>query len=252
MMDSNRDVASRLPGDLWSALALLTRLPVPNHAPRGADAAWAWPVVGIVIGGIAALVVVLATFIGLPAGVTAALALATMAILTGALHEDGLADTADGFFGGRDPVRRLAIMKDSHIGSFGTLALILVTLARWSALAALCATGGAAMALIATGALSRVPMVALMAALPNARGSGLSQSVGRPDRGVVLIAVGISGVLGLVLAGWIALWIVLALAALTLGLGQLARRKIRGQTGDVLGASQQLAEALCLALLAAA
>jgi adenosylcobinamide-GDP ribazoletransferase len=190
-------------------------------------------------------------FMGVPPGVTAALGLAVTATLTGALHEDGLADTADGFFGGRTPERRLEIMKDSHIGSFGTLALILVTLARWSALAVLCATGGAAVALIATGVLSRVPMVALMAALPNARSHGLSQSVGRPRRDVTLVAAAIAVVLGLVLGGLTTLWIALALAALTFGLGVLARGKIGGQTGDVLGASQQLAEVLCLALFAA-
>ena len=252
MMDGKRDTDRPAPGDLWSALALLTRLPVPDHAPRGASAGWAWPIVGAVVGGIAALVISVAVFIGIPAGVAAALALATTAMVTGALHEDGLADTADGFFGGRDVDRRLAIMKDSHIGSFGTLALILVTLARWSALAVLCTTGGAAVALIAAGALSRVPMLVLMAALPNARKSGLSQSVGQPGRGVILMAIVVAVVLGLFLTGWVTLWIALALAALTVGLGALARRKIGGQTGDVLGASQQLAEVLCLALLAAA
>lgn len=251
MMDGKGDIAGLSAGDLWSAFALLTRLPVPDHAPRGAAAAWAWPIVGAVLGGIAAGVVMLATFLGLPFGVTAAVALATTAILTGALHEDGLADTADGFFGGRDVERRLAIMKDSHIGSFGTLALILVTLARWSALAVLCASGGATVALIAVGALSRVPMVALMAALPNARGTGLSQSVGRPGRDIALVAIVIASVLGLLLAGWVTVWIALALVALTLALGALARAKIGGQTGDVLGASQQLAEVVCLALLAA-
>ena len=252
MMDGKGDIAGRVLGAVWSAVALLSRLPVPDHTPRGAGAAWAWPIVGLVVGGIAALVAALAMSIGLPAGVTAALAMACSAILTGALHEDGLADTADGFFGARDTDRRLAIMKDSHIGSFGTLALILVTLARWSALAVLCATGGALVALVATGALSRVPMVALMAALPNARGHGLSQSVGRPRRDVALSAAIIAGALGVLLAGWISVWIGLALAGLTLGLAALARARIGGQTGDVLGASQQLAEVICLALFAAA
>lgn len=251
MMDGKGDIAGRALGDLWSAFALLTRLPVPNHTPRGADAGWAWPLVGAAVGGIAALVVALANFVGLPVGVAAAMALAIAAILTGALHEDGLADTADGFFGGREVERRLAIMKDSHIGSFGTLALILVTLARWSALVVLVTTGGAVLALIATGALSRVPMLVLMATLPNARGSGLSKTVGQPGSTVVLVAAGIAGGLGLLLAGWITIWIALALAALTLGVAALARAKIGGQTGDVLGASQQLAEVLCLSLLAA-
>lgn len=251
MKDADRDIATGLRDDICSAFALLTRLPLPGHAPQGARSAWAWPVAGAVVGAGASLIAVAADVFALPAGVTAAAAMAVLAMLTGALHEDGLADTADGFFGGHTPDRRLAIMKDSHIGSFGTLALILVTLARWSALTALCAGGHGAVALITAGAASRVPMVALMAALPNARGDGLSHSVGRPDATRAVWAGSVAAALTLVLAPWSLVWLVASLVALTAGLGALATRRIGGQTGDVLGASQQLADAACLAILAA-
>ena len=251
-MDGNRDIARHLLGQFWSAFALLTVLPVPNHKPAGAAAAWAWPLVGVALGVLSALVMGAAMMVGLPAGVAAVLGLGTMTIATAALHEDGLADTADGFFGGRTPEKRLEIMKDSRNGSFAGLALILVTLARWSAVAALVAQGGATAAVIVSAAASRVPMVALMAMLPNARGNGLSQSVGRPDRDTVVVAAALAFVISLVLVGWATLWLWAGLVLLTMGIGALSRARIGGQTGDVLGASQQLADLFCLAVLAAA
>jgi adenosylcobinamide-GDP ribazoletransferase len=250
MMNSNRDIGGHLRDDLCSAFALLTRLPLPDHAPRGADAAWAWPLVGAALGALAAVVAWGLAAIGLTPGVAAALGLVTLAVLTGGLHEDGLADTSDGFFGGRSVERRLEIMKDSHIGSFGTLALILVTLARWSALTTLCASGSPFWALIVAGAMSRASMVVLMAAVPPARPGGLSHAVGRPTRDTALIACGLAAAIGLILAGWPALWLAVALAILTAAMAVLATHKIGGQTGDVLGATQQLCDLACLALLA--
>lgn len=238
--------------DVRSALSLLTRLPLPysNANPRGAQAAWAWPLVGVVVGAMAALVAAIALALGLSPAVAAALTLAAQALLTGAMHEDGLADTADGLWGGWDKARRLEIMKDSHIGSYGVLALILVTLARWSALSTLLGWGGFG-AIIAVACLSRAPMAVLMAWLPNARSSGLSQLVGRPSAKVAAIAMLISVLICLVFLGWQTFGAILATAFVSIGLGLVARAKIGGQTGDVLGASQQLAEAAALCALAA-
>ena len=240
--------APRLP-DILSALALLTRLPLPDHAPRGAEAAWAWPLAGAVVGLTGALAAWVALALGAGPGPAAALALVAQALTTGGLHEDGLSDTADGLLGGRTRERRLEIMKDSRIGSFGALALVLVTLVRWSALTALCATGAYAAVLIATGALSRVPMAAIQSALPNARGTGLSQLTGRPARATVALGAAIALVLALVLTGWQALPAALVAALLCAGLAQAAKTRIGGQTGDILGASQQIAEATLLALI---
>lgn len=237
--------------DLRAALSLLSRLPLPPPAQFPVPpAVWAWPVAGALLGALASGAGMAALAAGVPVGVAAALVLALGALLTGAMHEDGLADSCDGLWGGWTRERRLEIMKDSHIGSYGVMGLLLVTLARWSAVVGLLQAGEWA-PLIAAAALSRAPMAALLAGLPNARGHGLSAAVGRPGMGAACVAVGVALGLALALAGPAGLIAAAAAAATTLGLGALARRKIGGQTGDILGASQQLAEMAALAALAA-
>lgn len=237
---------SDLRDDLLSALALLTSLPLPPHSPKAANAAWAWPFAGLAVAMIASLPLAL----HLPASITAAMILGVQAMLTGALHEDGLADCADGFWGGQTRERRLEIMKDSRIGSYGVMALLIVTLIRWSALTALIGQG-AFWALIAAAALSRAPMALIMALLPNARAGGLSRAVGRPNLTIALTGAALAAALALPSLG---LWLIPALiliAAVTLALSLTAKAKIGGQTGDVLGAAQQLAEATVLIFMAA-
>lgn len=247
---TDRDISARLWHQALSAFALLTRLPLPDHRPEGAASAWAWPLAGLVIGALAAATAGLALAFGAGAGPAAAAALAVQALLTGALHEDGLADTADGLMGGRTPERRLEIMKDSRIGSFGALALMLVTLATWSALAGLVATGAHWAALPAAAALSRAPMAAVMAALPPARPGGLSAGSGRPTPAKAGAAAGLGLLAALLLCGWAALGAAALAAALSALLALAARSKIGGQTGDILGATQQLSFMAALALLA--
>ncbi len=246
-----RDIALRLPSDILSAFALLSRLPLPNHRPSGAASAWAWPLVGAVLGGCGAALASAALWLGVTPGVTAALVLALGAMLTGGLHEDGLSDTADGLFGGWTRARRLEIMKDSRVGSYGVLALVLVTLARWSALTAVLVYGGHWAALVATGALSRAPMALVMALLPNARGEGLSHATGRPSPATALVALALAAGITALLTGWSAVALVFAVLGTAVLLAFLALRKIGGQTGDILGATQQLAEVACLAVLSA-
>lgn len=249
-MTTLRDIAIRLPADVLSAFALLSRLPLPNHVGTGARSAWAWPLVGAVLGALAAAVASAALWLGVTPGVTAVLVLATGALLTGGLHEDGLSDTADGLFGGWTKERRLEIMKDSRVGSYGVLALVLVVLARWSALTALLVFGGHWAALVATGALSRAPMALMMSLLPNAREAGLSHATGQPSPNVALVAVGLAAAITLGLVGWAALPMLAAATVTMVALAVVALRKIGGQTGDILGASQQLAEVACLTVLA--
>ena len=236
--------------DIAAALGLLTRLPMPLvQQPRGAAAAWAWPIVGLIVGAIAAVVGAVLIALGLPVMLAAVAVLLTGVVATGALHEDGLADTVDGFFGGWTPARRLEIMKDSHIGSYGTLALVLSVLARWAALCAVLPVS--VWAVVAVAAMSRAPMAVVMWALPNARGKGLSQSVGRPDVRAVAVAVALAlifGVLAVELAATLA--VAGCVAAATLGIMAMARARIGGQTGVVLGATQQVAEVVALAVLA--
>lgn len=246
-----RDIAVRLPSDLLSAFALLSRLPLPNHQGTGAASAWAWPVVGAVLGAFGAAVAGGAQWLGVTPAVTAALVLALGAMLTGGLHEDGLSDTADGLYGGWTRERRLEIMKDSRVGSYGVLALVLVTLARWSALTALLVHGGYAPALVTAGALSRAPMAVLMALLPNARGAGLSHATGRPSPATALAGLVLAAVVAVALIGWGAVPMLFAVLGVTLWLAYTALRRIGGQTGDILGAAQQLAEVACLTVLSA-
>jgi adenosylcobinamide-GDP ribazoletransferase len=238
--------------DLPAALGLLTRLPVivneTRAMARGAAAAWAYPLVGVVIGVILAACVPLMLWIGWPAGLIAGIVLALSVILTGAMHEDGLADSADGLWGGWDRTRRLAIMKDSHIGVYGVCAIALSLLIRWLALVVVISLGAYWVAFIAVGALSRTSMVVLMAAMPNARDGGLSKQVGRPPTATAWLAVAIGAGVA-VLCGYVGLVVVAALATLACGL--IARAKIGGQTGDILGATQQVTEmAMLLALVA--
>ena len=241
------------PVDLLLALVLLTRLPLPHLSQesfaRQARATWAFPVAGLVVGGLASLLGMVALHWWSPI-LAAGLALALQVVLTGAMHEDGLADTADGFWGGFERARRLEIMKDSHIGSYGVLALILGIGLRWAALTTLF-EAGLIWAPVALGVLSRAAMPVLMASLPNARGSGLSQSVGRPAPGTVLAGLALALALAVLAIGWGALPAALLCVPVVLALRALAKAKIGGQTGDVLGATQQVSElSLALALIA--
>ncbi len=252
MRPRDTDPAQIAVQDLVSAFGLLTRLPVPQGWPmRGAASAWAWPLVGLACGLIAAATGSLALALGMPAGVAAAVSLGTAAIVTGGLHEDGLADSADGLFGGWTRERRLEIMKDSSIGSYGTLALVFTALARWSALTALMATGHHWQALAACAALSRAPMAVLMAALPNARGSGLSASTGTPATGTLLGGIVTATLIALLTTGAATLALLAVVAATALGVAMVARSRIGGQTGDILGATQALTETAALAAAAA-
>lgn len=249
MYDNDQSKAIK-PQDIWAAFSLLTRIPVPvdhiDAGTRAAMASWAYPVVGAALGFALGSVGALLGWIGTPDGIVAALVLAGFAMATGAMHEDGLADCADGFWGGNDTSRRLEIMKDSRIGAYGTVALGIALLARWDGIGAMTQTS-LPLTLMAVGAASRVPMVLAMYVMPNARVDGLSAGVGRPPSvsvtlalvtGLVICVLG-TGFAGALLLGWALLG---ALPVLF-----LAFRKIGGQTGDVLGAAQQCAEIAALA-----
>jgi len=243
------------PRDIAAALGLLSRLPVPvdgDHAmARGGRAAWAWPLVGGLIAALAALVGSGAMVFGLTPALAAALVLAAGIAVTGGLHEDGLADSADGLWGGWDRERRLAIMGDSRIGTYGVLALGLSLLLRWSALTTLAGAGWLWPGLLATGALSRAAMVVPMTVLPPARPGGLSGRVGRPQGITTLIAVGLGAVIAALATGIAVLPACAAVGAVVFGWCLIARARIGGQTGDILGATQQLAEITVLLVLVA-
>lgn len=242
--------------DIAAAIGLLTRLPVPARDPQDLDAAratWAYPLAGALVGLIGGAVYIIAWSVGLPALVAAALAFGAMLLATGGLHEDGLADTADGFGGGASRDRKLEIMRDSRIGSYGVVALILAFAVRFGAVTDLVFPFTVAAALIASAALSRAAMVALMWRLPNARPGGLSASVGTPPDRSAWEALALAGLVTLfVLPLWVAVVAILAAGLAATAVAMLAERQIGGQTGDVLGAAGIAAECAALAAIVAA
>ena len=242
--------------DLAGCLRFFSRLPVPAFAggdpaamPDFSRAARALSLAGLILAAPAALCLFLLGLTNLPPLLIAALTLAMLAAATGALHEDGLADMADGFGGGRETERVLAIMKDSRIGSFGAVALVLSLAARLAGIATLVQASPAwgALALLAAAAMSRASMAWIWYALPAIRSDGASHAAGRPDRPAFYLNLAIGAVLTLLLVvpgfGLSAALLAFALAlAAAVALGAYAMRRIGGQTGDVLGAGQQVAE----------
>jgi adenosylcobinamide-GDP ribazoletransferase len=244
--------------DLKIIVLFATRLPLNHEAPVAngdiARASWAFPVVGALVGGAGALVYWTAVWIGLPPAPASALALAATLAATGCLHEDGLADTADGFGGGQgaDRARKLEIMRDSRLGTYGACALAMSLLLRWSALAAIADPGSAAMALVAAHGAARGALPAFMRFVRPARQDGLAAYAGRPPPQCAAAAalLGI-GLLGLGLGIGPAAVCVMLLAAASLGMARLAVNQIGGYTGDVVGALEQGGEAVILLTAAA-
>ena len=242
--------------DFFTALGFLTRLPLPRGVTLAAGdlrrAQRLFPLAGLVVGLIGALVFWLASRLGLEPWAAAALAVAATVLATGALHEDGLGDTADGFGGGGDAGRKLEIMRDSRLGSYGGLALILSVLLRVAALASLGDPEMVGAALVAAHVASRGALTAVMAAAPAARPDGLAASIGGARRPDLWLALGLTGILVVLAVGLREGFFVLALVVLaSAAVARLARRQIGGITGDVLGAVQQVAEATALLTLAA-
>lgn len=252
--------------DALTVAAFLTRLPVFSRghpdfeeedaeeviAPEGdlATASRTFPLVGFAIGLIGAAVLILGKWIGLGPYLAAVFAVAAVIVVTGGLHEDGLADTAEGFIAGRDMEAKLAIMRDTRLGGLAVLALIFSVLVRVGALATVSGTFAAAAALIAAATFSRAVLPAVMAWFEPARLQGLAVTAGKPpkDRVVVSILIGIVFVFIFMgpLSGLFALVMGAAAAAAA---AAVAQREVGGYTGDILGAIQQLTE---IAILLAA
>ncbi len=226
---------------MLTAVQFMTRLPVPGwvgHGPGQLDrAARYFPLAGLLVGAVGAMVLFVART-GLPALVAAGLAVVVTVALTGALHEDGLADTVDGLLGGWTRDDALRIMKDSRIGAFGAAALVLALGLKVAALAGL-----PALALVASSAASRLAPVCVMALLPYARAGqadAKSAPVAAGPGGLAVAAV--CGLVPLLLLGWRALPALLLAAGLAAGMALWFRRRLGGYTGDCLGAVQQATE----------
>jgi adenosylcobinamide-GDP ribazoletransferase len=243
--------------EFLAAFHFFTRLPLGGAhsdvpAPSLADAAWAFPLVGLVIGAIGGIAYWIASVLAVPALASALIAIAATALVTGGLHEDGLADTADSFGGGATRDDKLAIMRDSRIGTYGVLALIFSIGLRVVALGDIASRWHVLGALVAAHALGRGILPAALRWLDPARSEGLGASAGRPQQNIVLIALGIALIAAVIGLGIPAgLSAAIAAAILAIAIGWLAQRQIGGQTGDVLGAIEQGAETAVLLAAAA-
>lgn len=261
---SRPGAAPRTPEDwlqaLGEAAAFFTSLPLGRQAPRfrPGDVLPVWPVVGLAIGLAAGIDLAVARWLGAAPWLAATIGLLTGVVLTGALHEDGLADTIDAFGApNADRARRLEILRDSRIGTFGALAIAFSLLLRVAALAQVAAAAGAGAALLALAAahaLSRAVMVWPVNSSRPARSDGLGAALGRPDAAIAGWTLAIGGGLSFVcligvapLAALLAPPLAVALAA---GATAVARERIGGYTGDTLGATQQVAEIAVLVLVA--
>jgi len=248
------DDVPQLGADLMMGLRFYSRLPTgnaPHVAPRLERIVLALPFASLVIGLGPALVLLALLVVGTPPLFAATVAVALMAVVTGAMAEDALADAADGLFGGRDASERLDIMRDSRHGTYGVVAIVLYVALRVTAIGAIGNALEAAGVLLAAALVARSGALWLAHALPPARSGGAAASVGPLGRRNFAIGAGFAVLLSFVLAGFAVgvagLVVALALAALVAwGWVTLCRRLVGGQTGDLIGALQALLEVTVL------
>ena len=239
-------------------LTFFTRLPLPDelgkrigHDARLTDAIVYFPLVGFIIGVMTGLVWYLSSLL-LPASVAAGLAIMTGLILTGALHEDGFADCADGLGGSPNREKALEIMRDSRIGTYGGLALIITVGLRWLSLATLSPLGGAFVLLIAH-TTSRSAMTIAMKLSNYARPEGLGKMASGDVSDVsFLVTILLAFLVGAIFGGIAGLMAVTTALLLSWGLMKYLEARLGGYTGDGLGAMQQVAEITTLIVLAGA
>jgi len=269
-MSEQTETPQRAPTGLWRAAAVdlaqglrfYSRLPVPAlpweqsaHAlPDFPRLVRVLPLAGLILGIIPALALACGHVLALGPWLSATLAVAAATLTTGAFHEDGLADTADSF-GGSTRERRLEIMRDSRIGSFGASALFLALLLRIGALANLTTVSGwttGVLAVLITASLSRTAGLMPLVFLSPARSDGAAYAVGQPSRESFWLAAGLAGGIAITLgligglpSSGIALMIALSGLA-GWGFIRLAAKHLGGQTGDIAGAAQQMAEIAAL------
>ncbi len=240
--------------DIRAAAMFLTRIGGFGHPDKRplCQSARAFPIVGALVGMAAGAGLLGGYALGLHPLACAMIGLAVSVCMTGALHEDGLADVADGFGGGKSPAGKLKIMRDSRIGVYGMLAVVFSVGLRAAILSGMITPWSAAAALVAAGASSRAAMVVVMARLDAARKDGLSAAAGRPEPEGVIVSLLVGGGLTVAFLGPMggAAALVMAAAAAFI-VAWLAQRQIGGHTGDVLGAVQQVCEIAILAAAAA-
>jgi adenosylcobinamide-GDP ribazoletransferase len=237
-----------------AAAAFLTRLPVPGRNDFTIDdlaRAQQWfPVVGLAIGAVLLVVDRIANR-ALPDPTVDMLVVVTLIVITGAMHLDGLADAADGLFGGATPERRLQIMHDVHAGTYAIVAIVSVLALKWSGLIAIPASVRVE-ALLLVPCLARFAMVLAIALFPYARDSGMGDRFREHSwPGPVSIAGAIALFAAIILLGPGGIALVLFAGACAALFGLLCMRLVGGMTGDLYGATVELTEAALFLFLAA-
>jgi adenosylcobinamide-GDP ribazoletransferase len=252
--NEGNELGARLADDLIMGLRFYSRLPTgdrPHHRPNLSRIAMALPFASLVIAAGPVAVLLAFDWLGAPNLFSAVVAVALMVIVTGAMAEDALADSADGLFGAQDIEQRLAIMKDSRHGTFGVCAIVLFLLLRVAAIGSVPNPLEAAGIWLAASLMARSGALWLTRALPAARSGGAAATAGRVSLRAFVIGGVFAVILSFVLAGF-AVGIVGLLAAygfcaaLLFGWISLCRRLIGGQTGDLIGALQALLEIAAL------
>ncbi|MDX2287336.1 MAG: adenosylcobinamide-GDP ribazoletransferase [Hyphomicrobiaceae bacterium] len=241
-------LARRLSEEMVLAAALLTRLPLPRieivTGAHLASAFWAYPVVGAIVGAFGAGAYAVCEALDLGMFISTFVALAAMVGVTGAFHEDGLADFCDGIGGGQSREDKLEIMRDSRIGTYGAMALMFLVILLGAVLVELSISplqpliGGFSSVFIVVGALQRAAIGVPLALLQPARAEGYTVAAGRPPIRALAAGVGLATLLAVTLLGPAAALAGLAGAAAAAGLVTLiAWRYLGGFTGDALGAT---------------
>jgi adenosylcobinamide-GDP ribazoletransferase len=239
----------RLTG-LLAAVQFLTRIPIRLRREPDVAASVPWfptvgALIGAAVGGVAA-----GLWHWLPPLVAAAVAVVVGVLITGAFHEDGLADVADAFAGGWTIERRLEILKDSRHGSYGVAALCISIVVRMLCLGSLPGPATMFAAAVASHAVARGAAVGLMGVAPLATHEGLGADYGQattPRRAAVGVLSAVA--IGALVVGWWVAALVAVMIASVVMVRWLAMRKIGGISGDVLGTCEQVAECLCLVVL---
>ena len=241
---------------LWTAVGYFTRIPVPASVGRSLDSVQAglnraaryFPLIGWLVGAVAAAVYWLVSRTVPAPGVAVAVSMVATLLLTGAFHEDGLADCADGFGGGYTPEDRLRIMHDSRIGAFGAIAVCVALLLKWQLLSAMAPHGVALLvAMVAAHAASRAAAVSYLLTHDYVRAEGKAKPVAQRMRWSDALWAGVFGVVPLLWFGpMCAALVVVGLIVARWLLGRYFVRRFGGFTGDCLGMAQQIFELLIL------
>ena len=243
--------------DILLSVSFLTRIPISKNLlfeRNLMDAAWSFPIIGGLVGFLGGMVALLLSYFNISPIIISFLTIGAIILLTGGLHEDGLADTADGFGINKNPEGKINIMRDSQIGVYGTLALIIAISVKAVALSELINKDqffACVIALIVSGALSRSTIVGIAFFLEKASETGLASFAGKPKADGAGMCFLISILLCIFLLPLTKVLAAILLSIVTtVIIGFLSKKQINGYTGDILGAAQMLSETALLIYLA--